>query len=356
MPISPIGVEGRKGSLGSYYSIIDYCEVNPEFGNKEDLKKLIDAAHKKGMRVILDWVANHTSRDSKWLADGHKDWYVLDSLGEIPFIYDWTDVAKLNYDNAEMRKEMTESMKYWVKNFNLDGYRCDVAGDVPTDFWNDAVKELRTLNPDIIMLAEAEKSELNDYAFDMYYAWSLHATMNQVAQGKISVADFKKSLFEMYQKFPDNAIPMIFTSNHDENSWNGTEFERMGDAVQTFATLTYCLKGMPLIYNGQEVGMDKRLEFFDKDLIPWSNDDSYFTDFYTTLNQMKGENSAFSAYSSMEEVSTDNNHIFAFTRTSPKAQAFCVFNLSDSVQNVSFTFNNQNITKILDAWGYEITE
>jgi glycosidase len=256
-----------------------------------------------------------------------------------------------------MRKEMTECMKYWVKNFNLDGYRCDVAGDVPTDFWNDAVAELRKINPNIIMLAEAEKPELNEYAFDMYYAWGAHFQMNQVAQGKMSVADFKKSLFEMYDRFPQNAIPMFFTSNHDENSWNGTEFERMGEAARTFAALTYCLKGMPLIYNGQEVGMDKRLEFFEKDAIDWSEDEANFTEFYTTLNQMRGENSAFCSYGGeMKEVATDNNKIFAFTRASEKSQAFCIFNLSDSVQSVHYNFNNQDISTTLDAWGYEIAE
>jgi glycosidase len=357
MPISPIGVEGRKGTLGSYYSIVDYCEINPEFGTKEDFKELVDAAHKLGMKVMVDWVANHTSRDSKWLKEGHLDWYVLDSAGNLGYLYDWTDVAELNYDNKDMRNAMAEALKYWVKDFNIDGYRCDVAHEIPLEFWEYSIAELRKIKPEIIMLAESETPELNANAFDMYYAWSVHARMNELAQGKIDVNRFKNDLFVMYGRFPNNAVPMFFTSNHDENSWNGTEFERMGEAARTFAALSYCLKGMPLIYSAQEVGMNKRLEFFEKDPINWE-DEADFTDFYKSLNDMKSGNTAFCAFGKMIEVETNNADIFAFRRISNDTEALCFFNLTDTVQTFKYKMPNQKFSaaKNFAAWEYEINE
>ena len=237
MPIQTIGEKGRKGTLGSYYSIRNYTEVNKEFGTLDDFKNVVKQAHEQGMKVILDWVANHTSRDNVWM-DQHPDWYVRDSLGNIPVLYDWTDIAELNYDKADMRAEMIKSMMFWIREADIDGFRCDVAGEVPTDFWLAAKDSLKTLKSDIFMLAEAEKPELNESAFDAYYAWNFHHKMNMVAQGKANVDSLRAALQKMKTDFSPNAIPMIFTSNHDENSWNGTEFERMGDAAKTFAALT----------------------------------------------------------------------------------------------------------------------
>ncbi len=287
MPIHPIGEVERKGSLGSYYSVRDYKAVSPEFGDAEDFRKVVDDAHRLGMKVIIDWVANHSSRDHEWI-ETHPDWYVMDSTGSPVAPFDWTDVAKLDYANAEMREAMKDALKFWVTEFGIDGYRCDVAHEVPVDFWNEAMKELRTIREDLFFLAEAEKPELMTEAFDAYYGWENHAYMNKLAQGKAGVEEYVTYLKEHADRFPSASIQMNFTSNHDENSWSGTEFDRMGDAVRQFAALTFVLPGMPLIYNGQEMGSRKSLEFFERDPIVWEDTDN-FTDFYKGLIKMRDE-------------------------------------------------------------------
>lgn len=372
MPLQAIGEKERKGSLGSYYSIKDYTAVNPEFGTIADFKKLVQQAHDEGMRVILDWVANHTSRDAMWV-DAHADWYVHDSIGNIVAPYDWTDVAELNYDNVDMQAEMIQSMMFWVREANIDGFRCDVAGEVPTDFWERATDSLKTLKADIFMLAEAEKPELNNQAFHSYYAWDFHHKMNMVAQGKENVDSLRLSLKRMNERFSKNAIPMYFTSNHDENSWNGTEFERMGDAAKTFTVLSYMLPGMPLIYNGQEVGFNRRLAFFEKDSIDW-NDSGAFTDFYTSLNGFKKANQALFSQDKGGELTeitnTQPQQVWAFKRTKDGNEVICIFNLS--AKNVAADFgdglsalekfksfpDNKNVTSVqtleLKPWEYRV--
>ena len=340
MPIQTIGEVERKGSLGSYYSIQNYTEVNSEFGTIEDFKTVVDKAHAAGMKVILDWVANHTSRDAVWLEK--KDWYVTNSDGKIVAPYDWSDVAKLNYDNEDMRRAMLESMLWWVRETGIDGFRCDVANEVPTDFWITATDSLKRLKPDIFMLAEAEEPELNQQAFDAYYAWGFHHKMNMVAKGEGNVDSLRASLNKMITRFDDRAIPMYFTSNHDENSWNGTEFERMGDAVPTFAALTYVLPGMPLIYNGQEVGFNRRLEFFEKDNIDWPSAESvhWLTDLYEHLNALKESNPAlFAQEKGGEMVEIANNmpqKVWSFKRVKGENEVHCVFNFSDEEVWVEF--------------------
>ena len=340
MPIQTIGEVERKGSLGSYYSIQNYTEVNSEFGTIEDFKTVVDKAHAAGMKVILDWVANHTSLDAVWLEK--KDWYVTNSDGKIVAPYDWSDVAKLNYDNEDMRRAMLESMLWWVRETGIDGFRCDVANEVPTDFWITATDSLKRLKPDIFMLAEAEEPELNQQAFDAYYAWDFHHKMNMVAKGEGNVDSLRASLNKMITRFDDRAIPMYFTSNHDENSWNGTEFERMGDAVPTFAALTYVLPGMPLIYNGQEVGFNRRLEFFEKDNIDWPSAESvhWLTDLYEHLNALKESNPAlFAQEKGGEMVEIANNmpqKVWSFKRVKGENEVHCVFNFSDEEVWVEF--------------------
>ena len=247
MPIQPIGELTRKGTLGSYYSIIDYCAFNPEFGTRADFEKFLATAHKLGMKVILDWVANHTAPDSEWTKnDG---WHYRDSLGNLMVQYDWTDISKLNYDNQDMRAAMKQAMHWWMDTIGIDGFRCDVAGEVPTDFWNDAMAEIRAKHPDMFTLAEdeAKAQELTETAFDMYYGWELHHLMNGVAQGNKTVEDLWGYFAKVDTTIRKEAIRMNFTSNHDENSWNGTEFERMGDATDLFAAFTYVAPGMPMI-------------------------------------------------------------------------------------------------------------
>ena len=340
MPIQTIGEVERKGTLGSYYSIQNYTEVNGEFGTLQDFKSVVDKAHASGMKVILDWVANHTSRDAVWLEN--EDWYVTDTDGKIVAPYDWSDVAKLNYNNEDMRDAMVQSMLWWVHETDIDGFRCDVANEVPTDFWLSVTDSLKAIKPNIFMLAEAEEPELNNKAFDAYYAWDFHHKMNIVAKGEGNVDSLRLSLNKMNSRFDDRAIPMYFTSNHDENSWNGTEFERMGDAASTFAALTYVLPGMPLIYNGQEVGFNRRLEFFEKDNIDWtaSSSEHDFTNLYEQLNALKKSNSVlFTQEKDGEMVEIENNmsdKVWSFKRVKGENEVHCVFNFTDEDVFVSF--------------------
>ncbi|MFP4556385.1 MAG: alpha-amylase family glycosyl hydrolase [Bacteroidales bacterium] len=335
MPIHPIGEEERKGTLGSYYSIKDYKGVNPEFGTMDDFKNLVNKAHDLGMKVILDWVANHTAHDNH-LVNEHPDWYVRDSLGNLVSPYDWTDVVQLNYDNNELREYMLGALKFWVEEANIDGYRCDVANMVPTDFWNKAREELDNIKP-VFMLAEAEEIDLMKYAFDADYAWEFHHIMNAVAKGEKTVLDID----EYYQKeiatYPKGTIKMHFTSNHDENSWAATEFTRLGDGVKTFAALKFMIPGMPLIYNGQEVGFDRMLEFFEKDEIDWTPNPE-FTEFYKKLINLKKNNTAIWASrkgGDMFRVKTSNDvNVFAFTRENENDKVFTIFNLSNLKQTI----------------------
>ncbi len=358
MPLHPIGELERKGSLGSYYAIRDYKAVNPEFGSIEDFKGLVDKAHALGLRVIIDWVANHTSPDAVWAVN--KDWYVTDSLGRFVVQYDWTDIAKLNYDNKDMRRAMTDAMLFWVKETHIDGFRCDVASEVPVDFWEAAVKELKAVNPGLFMLAEAEEPALQQKAFDMYYAWHLHAMMNKVAQGKADVDSLRYVLGLMNSRFPAGTIPMIFTSNHDENSWHGTEFERMGAAARPMAVLTYLLPGMPLIYNGQEAGFNRRLAFFDKDEINWADSLGY-TQFYQELNHLRKTNKALHSQpwgARLEEISNSaSKDVWSFQRIAAGDTVLAVFNMSNQDQQVEFpgvAYPELSATLVLAPWEYRI--
>ncbi len=358
MPLYPIGESERKGSLGSYYAIKDYMDVNPEFGTIDDFKAMVNKAHELGLKVIIDWVANHTSPDAVWTSN--KDWYVTDSLGNFVVEYDWTDIAKLNYKNKDMRRAMTDAMLFWVKDTGIDGFRCDVAGNVPTDFWEAAVKELKAVNTDLLMLAEAEKPALQHKAFDVYYAWHLHAMMNRVAEGKANADSIRYVLGLMNMRFPLGTIPLIFTSNHDENSWNGTEFERMGVAARPLAVLTYLLPGMPLIYNGQEAGFNRRLEFFEKDQIDWVDSLGY-TQFYQELNHLRKSNPALYSQPNggkLEEIKNSASHeVLSFERKVEGNTVVAVFNLSNNMHNVDFpgtTHPELNELIALGPWEYRI--
>lgn len=337
MPIHPIGIENRKGSLGSYYSVKDYYGINPEFGTMADFKSVVEKAHELGMKVIIDVVANHTSHDAVIIKE-HPDWYVRDSSGKVVSPFDWTDVAKLDYTKPELRKYMIDMLKYWVTDINLDGFRCDVAAEVPTDFWNDARKQLNEVKT-VFMLAEAEKPEMQQFAFDADYGWELHHIMNQIAKGKMNVNNLEKYLLKNISEYPKNTIKLNFITNHDENSWNGTEFERMGESVKTFAALSFVMPGMPLIYSGQEVGFNKRLKFFEKDQIIW-NDSLGLTPFYNKLVGLKKSNTVLAAGDKGADVfrikTTNDSCIFAFTRKNETEKIFAIFNLSANEQNIAF--------------------
>lgn len=335
MPISPISKKDRKGPLGSYYAIQDYTKVNPEYGNLEDLKNLVDTAHENGMFVILDWVANHTGRDHHWLTE-HPDFYVRDDKGSPVAPFDWTDVAKLDYSNPNLRKEMISEMQYWLKNADIDGFRCDVAAQVPVDFWEEAVKKLKQTKP-VFMLAEAWEPNLLVNAFDMDYGWDTHHIFNKIAQGKETVKAWDNRMKQVDTLYQKDDILMNFVTNHDENSWNGTVKERMGDASEVMLALSYCAPGMPLIYSGQEYDIDKRLRFFDKDTIQKNKGKVW--PLLEKLGKLKNTNKALNggkkAASYTKINSSNNNQVLIFKREKEGEKLIFIANLSD--KDVTFT-------------------
>lgn len=344
MPIYPIGVKNRKGgpgSLGSYYSIKNYEEVNPHFGTLQDLKKLVANAHKRGMHVILDWVANHTAWDNVW-AKEHPDWYDHNDKGAFVSPYDWTDVIQLNYKNQDLRKAMINAMKYWVENADVDGFRCDVAGMVPVDFWDEARKELDQVKP-VFMLAEDEdNTALMKQAFDMNYTWKMLKLDNAIAEGKKKASELWDYMKWENETYGPNVYRMYFTSNHDENTWNGTAFERLGKGFKAFTVLDYTIPGFPLIYGGEEAGSNKQLNFFTKDTIDWSH--KTYEDFYTTLNHFKADNHALwngSEGGTLVPLSKGNQSVFAFYREKDNNQVVVILNLSQQPQ--SFKLENEAI-------------
>ncbi len=362
MPIFPISETKRKATggdfasliedeatrikmLGSYYAVTDFTKVNPEFGTIEDLRKLIDTAHENGMYVILDWVPNHTGWDHVWIKE-HPEYYTKNSKGEIsePLNEDgtpvgWADVADLDYSNMELQAEMIEDFKYWITKEKIDGFRCDVAGSVPTEFWQNAIPKLRA-EKDIFMLAEAWESELmKDNLFDMAYAWDGHHVMNEIAQGKKNAKDWDKYMAKRDSTYEKNDILMNFITNHDENSWNGTVKERMGDASEAMLALEFITPGMPLIYSGQEYDLDHRLLFFEKDTIPKTKKTVW--PLLEKLGNLKANNPALGggkAAAKYNRLKTSKeNEVLAFSRNLGANEVVYIANLSKNP--VKFTVN-----------------
>ena len=368
MPINPISEEGRKGSLGSYYSVADYKGVNPQFGTPTDLHNLISNAHQLGLKVIIDWVANHTGCDNKWTTE-HPDWYVHNEDGTFYSPYDWTDTYKLDYQNAQMRRGMIDAMKFWVDSFNIDGFRCDVAYEVPNDFWVEARQSLDSIRP-LFMLAESEVPSLQHTgAFDMCYNWPLKNLMFSIVKGENNAQAIDTLFVGQEKRFPDGNIIMNHLTNHDLNSWDGSEFVRFGDAVRPFALLTYTLPGMPLLYTGQEVGMSKTLQFFEKDTVPSWNENEWTT-FYTQLCALRHANVALNSYtpwSKANVINCGNDNILAFERTADNGNAVVIIvNLSaqpaaistealrSKANYVNYFNSNEAIPDTLSAWGFAV--
>ncbi|MBL1213460.1 MAG: alpha-amylase [Ignavibacteriae bacterium] len=346
MPIHPIGEKNRKGTLGSYYSVKDYKGVNPSFGTHEDFRNLVDKIHDMGMYVIIDWVANHTAWDHPW-TESNPEFYTKDESDKfISPVDDWFDVIDLNYDNKELWTEMIDALKFWVDDYNIDGYRCDVAAMVPTEFWEEARTELDKVKP-VFMLAEAHEPDLHK-AFDMTYGWQLKDLMNDIAAGKKNALDIVKFVEAEKEEYPSDAYRMLFSTNHDENTWNGTVFERLGDAAEVFAVLFSTLEGMPLVYSGQEAGLDKRLDFFEKDLIEWK--DHKFYEIFTKLFKLKKENEALWNGNFGGEVmpieSGISESVFSFYRTKNNHTIIAVLNFSNQKQNVELKNSYINGTYI----------
>lgn len=364
MPINPVSVKNRKGELGSPYSIGDYYKTNPDYGTLDDFKSMVKAIHDAGMHIIIDWVPNHTGWDNPWITE-HPDWYTHDKDGNIidPIDYNtgkswgWTDVADLNFDNKEMRIGMIDALKYWINETGIDGFRMDVAHGVPVDFWAQCADSLYKIKP-LFMLSEGEVPDIvNNGTFIADYGWEMHHTLNEIAatqgasrikranveQGNVKEGEkaiIQKTALDIdtilakkanqYQK----GYQMQFTSNHDENSWADTEFARMGDGHLAFAVLTATFNGFPLVYTGQESAMDKKLEFFKKDEIPWG--DYKYAPFYKTLFDLKHRNKALwngSYGGPLVKIKTGNDtNIYAFTREKDGDKVLVIINLSSKDQ------------------------
>ncbi len=366
MPIHPIGEVNRKGgenknnylaepgsgSLGSPYSAQDYYGINPEFGTAADMQRFVQTAHELGMKVILDWVANHTAFDSDWTKN-HIGYFLLDDAGNLqpPTGTDWWDVTQLDWKNgveSGLYDAMADALEYWVREFGIDGYRCDVAGKVSTDFWDKARRQLEAINPEVFMLAEAEVPEHHDRAFDMSYAWEMHHIMNEVAKGNWSVDSLRAAVPNQLERFGEDAFRMMFVTNHDENSWNGTIDERMGANGDAMAILAGTLTGMPLVYSGQESGSTKRLRFFEKDTVEWG--DYAKKDLYQTIYRLHHEEEALwnGTYGAQPEfVNLDSDEALAWKRSKHESQVAVAVNFG----NESVTIPMELETDWLTVWG-----
>ncbi|WP_423186874.1 alpha-amylase family glycosyl hydrolase [Alishewanella sp. d11] len=373
MPIHPIGEVNRKGSLGSPYAVKDYLAVNPEFGTKEDFKAFVDEAHRLGLYVILDWVANHTAWDNVLVAQ-HPDWYLRDWKGDFrptPW-WDWSDIIELDYSQPAMRQYMAAAMRYWVEEFGVDGYRADVAGFVPLDFWVAVRRELEQVKP-VFMLAEFEGRDFHAEAFDATYGWTWGSAMHDIALGKKDTHQLYVYYSWNERYYPQQVMRLLGVSNHDANSWEGTEFERFGAMLPAAMVLSFVSEGIPMIYNGQEAGYDKRLEFFERDPIVWQPHEN--GELYKQLIQLKKSysplwNSTWGARMIPVHNSAERK-VLSFVRQNQEQAVFAVFNFTAEPQEVSFDlhlhhgnftefFTQQAITfsadtkLVLPAWGYQI--
>jgi len=339
MPVQEIGIKNRKGKLGSPYSIRDYYSVGAEYGDLDSLKSFITAAHGLGMRVILDWVANHTAWDNP-LVKQHPEWFKRNQEGEFhsPAWTDWADVIQLDYGQPGLRKYMTEAMKWWVSEVGMDGFRCDVAGFVPLDFWDTLRGELDAIRP-VFMLAEWDTRDLHARAFDTTYAWSWYGAVHAIAQGKADVGALGVYHYRDENAWPRDSMRMLFVSNHDKNSWEGTQFEAFGDALENAVALSVVSKGMPMIYNGQEAGNTRRLAFFDRDPIEWR--EHPIGELYQKFFALKKSNTALWngrwGADMLQVTNSEPASIFSFVRANDEDKVFAVFNFSEDTQSVGFT-------------------
>ena len=373
MPINPIGVKNRKEPLGSYYSVKDYIDVNPEFGNLNDFKDLVLKAHELGFHLIIDWVPNHSAWDNKLTVD-HPDWYVKDSKGSFipPIGFDWTDVIQFDWSKKELHDYMINALKFWVE-LGVDGFRVDHPHQTPYEFWERTRVELNKIKPVFMVAENEEQTDFMKNGFDMSYAWELHHLMNRIAQGKDSVKSLTKYYDKEWSVFPKSVYRMVFMDNHDENSWNGTINSRMGVAQDAFAVFTFTTQGVPLLYNGQEACLAKSLRFFERDTIKW--DTCRLSGFYKNLITLKKSNVALSngdAGGSMTLIKTNkDNKIFAYYREKDANRIVIFLNLSKKdvtfkpdLTNLDGTyknyFSNQNETLAmkdsvsLDRWSYKV--
>ena len=372
MPINPISVKDRKGVLGSYYAVSSFVDINPEFGTMDDWKALVKRCHSLGLKVIIDWVPNHTGADHSWLTT-HPDFFVLDSITKKPLSpFDWTDARKLNYNNLALHDTMINQMKFWITQTDIDGFRCDVAGEVPDNFWVKCIAALKK-EKNIFMLAEGDRKGLHESGFDATYAWNDFSVMKNIASGKRVAKDFDSALAKSDTLFPKNYLRMFFTSNHDENTWNKADYATMpGASHAPFAVLTQTIKNsVPLIYSGQEEPFLDSLSFFYKDTISFGK---YLrAPFYKKLLALRKSNEALSANASFKKVVVGNeNAVYAYTREKGKSKILVILNLSNKEQAITvndaslhgnpynvFMGNAEPLTNKpwnVEPWGYVIYE
>lgn len=339
MPVHPISETNRSGILGSYYSITDYREINPEFGTKEDFKALVDKAHEMGFHVMMDWVANHTGWDCSWITE-HPEWYTQDANGNIisPEGMGWPDVADLNYDNKDMQAEMISCMKYWVEEFDIDGFRCDYANGVPTEFWEEARSELEEVKPLYMLAEDNQVVELLNYAFDCNYNFALYDTLIAVAKDTKTADRIKLYIPEDY---PEGSYTMNFLDNHDKNSYEHTILEGYGeDALPAMFSLIYTIPGVPLVYTGDEIGLDHKIEFMEKDTIDWNSSEHSYRELLAELGEIRGSNAALYSGNyggAIEYFDLGNSNVLAFSREKDGNTVKCLFNLSKREQTVDVT-------------------
>ncbi|RYZ24107.1 MAG: DUF3459 domain-containing protein [Chitinophagaceae bacterium] len=370
MPIQPISVKDRKGKLGSYYAIANYIAINPEYGTMADWKALVKKAQGMGFKVIIDWVANHTGGDHYWLTK-HPDFYVKDpKTGQPVSPFDWTDVRKLDYKHAVVRDSMIADMKFWVRESGIDGFRCDVAAEVPKDFWSRAIRELRKTK-NVFMLAEANEAWLHEAGFDATYGWDEFATMKRVATGERGARSIDSSRARA-AVYPKGALRMMFTSNHDENSWNKADYGTMPGAVHApFAVLAFTQeRTVPLIYSGQEEPVRDSLSFFYKDTIHFR---SYArAGFYRQLLDLRRSNPAMASDAQYIKLQTTNDDaLYAFERRKGNSKVLVILNLSAQPQQLGwksqpsqavwynvFGYINEPLDKgfAIEPWGYAVYE
>jgi 1,4-alpha-glucan branching enzyme len=338
MPVHDIGVVNRKGTLGSPYAVRDYHSVSPELGTLDDLRDYVRRAHELGMRVILDWVANHTAWDNPLVTE-HPEWYERDWKGDLrptPW-WDWRDVVDLDYGRPELRAWMTRAMQYWVTEADVDGFRCDAAGFVPTDFWETARADLEAVK-EVFLLAEWESRDLHLAAFDATYAWSWNEAMHRIASGLADVSALHVYYSWNEKAFPADSLRMTFVSNHDKNAWEGTEYEQFGDALEAAIVLSVVGEGIPLIYSGQEAGNTRRLQFFERDPIDWV--EHPMGQFYQRLLTLKKDCPAlWNGRSGARMVQVPNDRhtaVLSFVRDHPRGRVLAVLNLSAAATDVRF--------------------
>ncbi len=348
MPMHPIGKKNRKGSLGSYYSISDFTDINPEFGTKLDFKKLVDEIHALEMKVIMDWVANHASWDNVW-TNNHPDFFARNEDGEFLSPYDWTDVIQINHENELAHDALCEAMCYWVKEFDIDGFRADLAHLTPVHFWVKARALSEYIKPNLIWLAESD--DVNYVAaFDIFFSWKWMHKTEIFFKHHLSISELIDVLFQQNEPFPSHVKQLYFTSNHDENSWNGTEFEKYGIYAKALAVFSFFYpNGVPLIYSGQEVENKKRLHFFDKDEIDWKIE-SYSMDFYQRLSFTRKH---LKTNDKLEFIPFEEK-ILAFKRGDYSGSAYVFLNLDDKQVHINYPLPQGIYYNIFDETQSEI--